>query len=144
MIYTKSSENNPYFSTVEAVGMDMNGNTLWTRTLNSSQYSRSLCRNTTGFNLGQNIAAWVNCVDGGLYAQNILPDGTMGIPVPVDSTGIAERTNDIVVNVINVFNMLGQIVKATNLNELTPGIYILQGLTEEGRLVNQKVLINRN
>ena len=144
VIYKKSSESNPYASTVEAVGMDMNGNILWTRTLNSSQYSRSLSRNTTGFNLGQNVVAWVNCVDGGLYAQNILPDGTMGIPViPIDSTGIEEWTNDIVVNVIDVFNMLGQIVKVTDLNELTPGIYILQGLTEDGRRVNQKVLINR-
>ena len=89
--------------------------------------------------------AWVNCDAGGLYAQNILPDGTMGIPVPVpgDSTGIVDRTNDIVVNVIDVFNMLGQHFNVTNLNELTPGIYTLHGMTEDRLLVNQKVLISK-
>ena len=142
VIYTKSNAINSYATTVEAVGLDMNGNILWTKTLNSIQYDRSISRNTTGFNLGQNIVAWVNCSDGGLYAQNILPDGTMGSHKP-DDDGIEEWTNDVVVNIIQVFNILGQPLKVTDLNDLNTGIYILQGLTEDGRLVNKKVLINR-
>ena len=142
VIYKRSSESNPYISTVEAVGMDMNGNILWTKTLNSTLYDRTVCRNTTGFKLGQNIVAWVNSTSGGLYAQNILPDGTMGASNP-DDTGIEEWTNDVVVNIIQVFNILGQPINVKNLNELNTGIYILQGLTEDGRVVNKKVFINK-
>ena len=150
VIYKRSNESNPYISTIEAVGMDMNGTILWTKTLNSVPYSRSISRNTTGFNHGQNIVAWVNGSDGGLYGQNIRPDGTLGPeidpdpdPDPDPETGIAERTNDVVVNVQHIFNMMGQLVKVTDLNELSTGVYILQGLTEDGRLVKQKVVINR-
>ena len=120
----------------------MNGNILWTKTLSSTQYDRTVSRNTAGFHLGQNIVAWVNSANGGLYAQNILSDGTMGIPVP-DDTGIEEWTNDAVVTVIQVFNILGQPLKVNDLKELSTGIYILQGMTEDGRLVNKKVLINK-
>lgn len=144
VIYKKSSANNSYISTVEAVGMDMNGNILWTKTLNSIQYDRTVCRNTTGFNLGQNIVAWVNSTSGGLYAQNIFPDGTMGVvTTPPDDTGIEEWTNDVVVNILQVFNILGQPMNVKNLNELNTGIYIIQGLTEDGRLVNKKVFIKQ-
>jgi hypothetical protein len=34
VIYAKSSPSNSYFTTVEAMGVDMNGNQLWTKTLN--------------------------------------------------------------------------------------------------------------
>lgn len=142
VIYTKSSGSSPYISTVEAVGMDMNGNVLWTKTLNSTPYDRTLCRNTTGFNLGQNIVAWVNSTSGGLYAQNILPDGTLGASNP-DDTRIEEWTNNAVVTVLRVFNILGQPLQVKDMNELNTGVYILQGMTEDGRLVNQKVLINK-
>ena len=77
VIYTKASSN-PYFTTVEAMGLDMDGNQLWTKTLNSTAYRRTVCRRTTGFHDGQDIVTWVNCVDGGMYGQNIGPDGTMG------------------------------------------------------------------
>ena len=86
LIYTKTGSN-PYFTTIEAMGFDMDGNPLWTKSLCSSTYRRTMCDNSTGFNLGQNIVVWVNCINGGLYGQNIGPDGTMGpiepvIPVP--------------------------------------------------------------
>ena len=81
VIYSKSSASNPYFTTVEAIGMDMNGNRLWAKTLCSSAYRRTVCKNTPGFHEGQNIVMWVNCVNSGLYGQNIGPDGTMG---PID------------------------------------------------------------
>ena len=78
VIYTKSSPSNSYFTTIEAMGMDMDGNQLWTKTLCSNTYRRTMCDNSTGFVMGQNIVAWVNCLDGGIYAQNIGPDGTLG------------------------------------------------------------------
>ncbi len=78
VIYTKSSPSNSYFTTIEAMGFDMDGNQLWTKTLCSNTYRRTVCDNTPGFHLGQNIVAWVNCINGGIYGQNIGPDGTMG------------------------------------------------------------------
>lgn len=86
VIYEKSSPENSYFTSVEAIGMDMDGNVLWNKTLSSNYFSRNFCDISTGFHLGQNIVAWVNSVDGGLYGQNIGPDGTMGPIDPVIPT----------------------------------------------------------
>lgn len=82
IIYTKS-DNNPYFTTIEAVGMDLDGNQIWTKTLCTSLYRRMLCLNSTGYHLGQNIIAWINCINGGLYAQNISQSGQLGAIEPI-------------------------------------------------------------
>ena len=86
LVYEKASASNNFNSTVEAIGFDMEGNQLWSKTLSSNVYSKSMCDNSAGFHLGQNIVAWVNSVDGGLYGQNIGPDGTMGPIDPVIPT----------------------------------------------------------
>lgn len=86
LIYEKASASNDFNSTVEAIGFDMEGNQIWNKTLSSNVYSKSMCDNSAGFHLGQNIVAWVNSVDGGLYGQNIGPDGTMGPIDPVIPT----------------------------------------------------------
>ena len=242
VIYTKSSPSNSYFTTVEAMGVDMNGNQLWSKTLNSTSYRRTVCENSAGFHMGQNIVAWVNSSNGGLYGQNIGPDGNMGPiepPVPtclppenlegdyvydmeeqlygvqiswiapdtqplhynlyryseiykdetiievasdatsyfdetgigaykyqltavyedcesdfaltpegenhvyIEVTGIDENTDNRLVNVLNVYNMTGQRITINDINELNTGVYILQGLTEDGRLVCQKVIIDK-
>lgn len=70
-----------YNSTVEVKGFDMEGNLLWAKTMSSGSYARAMCDNSTGFHMGQNVVAWVNSSNGGLYGQNIGPDGTMG---PID------------------------------------------------------------
>ena len=241
VIYAKASSN-PYFTTVEAMGLDMDGNQLWTKTLNSTAYRRTVCRRTTGFHDGQDIVTWVNCVDGGMYGQNIAPDGTMGpieppvvtclapenfegiymynmqlqefgvhlswdvletqplhynlyrhnnivkddiiIEVPgnatnyydscgpgsfiyqltavyencesdfaltpagedfviVDVTGIEEASNEAIVTVLRIYTMSGQCLKHSNLDELGNGIYLIQGMTEDGQMVTRKMVINR-
>ena len=86
VIYEKSSPENSYFTLVEAIGMDMDGNVLWNKTLSSNYFSRNFCDISTGFHLGQNIVTWVNAASGGLYGQNIGPDGTMGPIDPVIPT----------------------------------------------------------
>ena len=86
LVYEKASASNDFNSTVEAIGFDMEGNQIWSKTLSSNVYSKSMCDNSAGFHLGQNIVAWVNSVDGGLYGQNIGPDGTMGPIDPVIPT----------------------------------------------------------
>ena len=238
VIYVKGG----YNCTVEAKGYDMNGNLLWTKQMSSNSYARAFCENSTGFHMGQNVVAWVNSSNGGVYAQNIGPDGTMGPiepPVPtcfapenfegeyiydmeeqlfgvklnwtapetqplhynlyrydniykdqviieveadaisyfdecglgqytyqltavyehcesdfaltpegedhvtIEVTGIEENNNSRIVNVLNVYNMKGQHIKVNDMNELNTGVYIIQGLTEDGRLVSQKTIINR-
>ena len=233
---------NGYYSTVEAKGFDMNGNLLWSKQMSSNSYPRAMCENSTGFHTGQNIVAWVNSSNGGIYAQNIGPDGTMGPiepPVPtclapenlegeyvydmeeqlfgvklnwtapetqplrynlyrydniykdqviieveadatsyfdesgigqytyqltavyehcesdfaltpegedhitIEVTGIEENVDSRIVNMLNVYNMKGQRIIVNDMNELNTGVYIIQGLTEDGRLVSQKAIINR-
>ena len=242
VIYTKSSTSNPYFTTIEAIGLDMDGNQLWAKTLNSSTYRRTVCYNTTGFHQGQNIVTWVNCVNGGLYGQNIGPNGTTGpieppvitclapedfegeyvydlqedlfgvnlswvapeteplhynlyryqeinkdevvIEVPGDATsyfdesglgiftyqltavyencesdfaltpegenyvymevtGIEEDSNEEIVTVTRIYTMNGQCLKHTNVNELSSGVYILQGMTKDGQMASRKVVVNK-
>ena len=241
LIYTKDSSN-PYFTTIEAMGFDMNGNQLWAKTLCSNAYRRTVCDNTPGFHLGQNIVFWVNCINGGIYGQNIGPDGTMGpieppvitclapedfegeyvhdmqeelfgvrlswvapetqplhynlyrynninkdeviIEVPSDATsyfdesglgaykyqltavyencesdialtpdgenyvyievtGIEENSNEEIATVTRIYTMNGQCLKHSDINALSNGVYLIQGVTEDGRLVSRKVVINR-
>ena len=75
--------------TVEAVGYDNEGNLQWSTTMSSTRYEKTISDNTTGFHEGQNIVAWINSQDGGVYGQNIGWDGTMGkvtppTPLPCD------------------------------------------------------------
>ncbi|MBR4147152.1 MAG: T9SS type A sorting domain-containing protein [Bacteroidales bacterium] len=60
--------------------------------------------------------------------------------VHVDVTSIAENTSEAIVTLLKVYNMSGQLVKINNVEELQPGLYILQGLTQDGKLVNQKII----
>ena len=242
VIYAKSSPSNPYFTTIEAIGMDMDGNQLWTRTLCSNTYRRTMCDNSTGFCMGQNIVAWVNCLNGGIYAQNIGPDGTIGIIEPpvitclapenfegeyiynmeeeqfgvmlkwdapetqplhynlyrsdfstkeeiiievagdatsyydesgvgqykyqltavyencesefaltpngedyviIYVTGIQENTMDEIDAIARIYNANGQCLNAKTTDELSNGIYILQGLTKDGRLVSKKIVVEK-
>ena len=58
-------------------------------------------------------------------------------------TGIDENTTDEIVTVVNIYNMRGQKLDTLDLNALANGVYILQGLTNDGRLVSCKVVLNR-
>ena len=241
VMYTKSGSN-PYFTTIEAVGMDLDGNQLWSKTMCSSLYRRTVCMNSTGFHLGQNIVAWINCINGSLYAQNITTNGTLGAIEPIHTclppedfdgyyvydeerkamgarftwrppftpperyhlyrlpegsvtepqiieiegdaysyfdeseigayqyqltavyeygespfaltvngenhvyieiTGIEELKDYEIVDLLHIYNMNGQCIKVNDLNELSTGLYILQGLTKNGLIVNRKTLIER-
>ena len=229
-----------YNSTVEAKGFDMDGNLLWSKQMCSNNYPRYMCDNSTGFHGGQNVVAWVNSSTGGVYGQNIGPDGTMGpieppvitclapenfegeytydiqeelfgvnlswvapetqpllynlyrhgivnkddivIEVPGDATsyfdesglgefkyqltavyencesdyaltsdgedfvyiivtGIEEETDDDMVTIERIFTMNGQCLKHNNVDELSDGVYFLQGLTQNGNLITKKIVV---
>jgi len=72
--------------TIEAVGYDNEGNVQWSTTMSSTRYNKTISENTPGFHNGQNIVAWINSDDGGVYGQNIGWDGTMGYIEPVIPT----------------------------------------------------------
>jgi len=71
----------------------------------------------------------------------LTPDGEDYVIVEV--TGIEENTKNNIVTVLNVFNMSGQRIQANNMDELNTGVYIIQGLTEDGRLVSRKMVVDR-
>ncbi len=71
----------------------------------------------------------------------LTPDGEDHVTVEI--TGIEENTDSKIVTVLNVYNMKGQCVSVSSMNELNTGAYIIQGLTEDGRLVSQKVMIDK-
>ncbi len=226
---------------LEAVGFDGEGNPLWNTTMSSTGYDKAISDNTSGFHEGQNIVAWVNSVDGGVYAQNIGWDGTMGEVTPVPpvpsllpptdfdgayyydgQTGVfgtaltwvpgmdtplhynlyreqldksakevieidpaatgyfdevapgnylykltaqyedgesnyaltpdgedhllimvtstPESATTEMVTVIKVYTLSGQMIPNANLDELSHGVYIIQGLTREGKLVTRMFL----
>ena len=63
--------------------------------------------------------------------------------VLVEVTSVPENTEETIVTLLNVYNMNGQLVKTACTDELSPGMYIFQGLTENGKLVNQKRIITK-
>ena len=85
----------------------------------------------------QLTAVYENCESD--YA--LTPDGEYHVYIEV--TGLEENSNDVIVNVLNVFNMKGQHITVNDMDELSTGVYILQGLTEDGRWVSQKVIIDK-
>ena len=78
------------------------------------------------------------CVSALFMALNVVMS-SFGVPVP----GGHLYLNDIIIDVLHVFNMRGQSIKVKGLNELNTGIYILQGLTKDGQMVSRKVVVNK-
>jgi len=237
VIYHKGLQQSGTASTVEAHGFDMDGNVLWNTQMCSNTYNKTSDENSTGFHGGQNIVAWVNSSNGGLYGQNIGVNGEMGEitpPVPptpcdpptnfqgeyyysevmfgatvswdapeelplqynlylgedrelividpeytsyfqelepgsylfqltavyencesefaltpngdnhltINVTNVTEQTESNIVTVLKIYTMKGQLVKNMSVDELKAGVYILQGLTQDGRLVTQKIVLD--
>ncbi len=71
----------------------------------------------------------------------LTPDGENYVYLFV--TGLSENDNEEIVTVMKIYTMNGQCLKHNDLNALSDGVYILQGLTEEGKLVTRKAVVNR-
>ena len=56
----------------------------------------------------------------------------------IEVTGLEEQPSNSLIKVLSIYNMKGQRVEANDISELPIGIYIIQGLTEDGRLVCEK------
>ena len=68
----------------------------------------------------------------------LTPNGESSVIVEI--TGIEENIDNRIVKVLNIYNMKGQRIIVSDMNELKTGVYIIQGLTEDGQLVSRKVL----
>lgn len=60
----------------------------------------------------------------------------------IEVTSIPENDDEAIVTLLKVYNMNGQQIRINNTDELSPGVYILQGLTPSGKLVSRKVVMN--
>lgn len=61
--------------------------------------------------------------------------------VTIEITDIKESFDSKIISLLNVYNLKGQRINVEDLNELSTGIYFLQGWTEDGRLVSKKTLV---
>lgn len=127
-------------NTIEAVGFDKNNNLAWKTTLSSTSYNKTYGLRTSGFCDGQDVVAWINSQDGGLYGQNIGIDGAMGPGANVEENVVEDEE---IVTLVRIINVNGQTMTCKDENELTPGIYILQGTNKDGKMVNKKTVIVR-
>ena len=68
----------------------------------------------------------------------LTPDGEMYVIVEV--TSVPENEYEEIVNVIEIYNISGQRVNSTEVNELNQGIYIIKGVTTSGKTIVRKVI----
>ena len=71
----------------------------------------------------------------------LTPDGENYVYLYV--TGLSENDNEEIVTVMNIYTMNGQCLKHNDINALSDGVYILQGLTEDGKLITRKTVVKR-
>lgn len=90
-----------------------------------------------GYYMYQLTAVYEDCVSD--FA--LTPEGMHFVSVHV--TGVEENTNDEIVSILKIFNANGQSIATKNLKELGTGLYILQGLTQDGKLVSKKIVVNK-
>lgn len=60
----------------------------------------------------------------------------------IEVTAVNENIDEPIVSVTKIYTLQGQLIKNTSLENLSHGVYIVQGLTSNGKLVNQKILVD--
>ena len=80
-------------------------------------------------------AVYENCESD--YAMT--PEGEYYVFIEV--TAVNENADETIVTVTKVYTLQGQLIKNGNLENLSHGIYIVQGLTSIGKLVNRKMVV---
>ena len=78
-------------------------------------------------------------LDCGLSLPATTPEGDDTVFVEVTNTD--ENSCEAISKILKIYTMNGQIINTPNVQQLRPGVYILQGLTSNGKLVNQKIVI---
>lgn len=71
----------------------------------------------------------------------LTPDNANFILIEIPNhQSVQESQNEVIINVIEIYNLNGQRVNANNLEELNQGIYIIKGVTETGKTVIRKIV----
>ena len=70
----------------------------------------------------------------------ITEDGEYLVEVVV--TGINDIVKDGEIEIQQIYNLSGQLMRINNLEDLSNGIYIIKGKTSDGQIVSQKIVIN--
>lgn len=58
-----------------------------------------------------------------------------------DHTSVDEYADEAIVTVLRIYTLSGQLIKQTSLENLSDGVYVLQGLTQDGTLVTRKTVV---
>ena len=62
--------------------------------------------------------------------------------VVIDITSVPETADEEIVTPLHIYNMQGQLIRNTDMETLSSGIYILQGLTQDGKTVSKKIVVD--
>lgn len=60
----------------------------------------------------------------------------------IEVTSVDENNTEELVTVTNIYTMNGQLIRNTRLEDLSHGVYIVQGLTSNGKLVTRKMMVD--
>lgn len=60
--------------------------------------------------------------------------------VLIEVTSVSENEYEAIVNITEIYNVNGQRINSRNINELSSGLYIVKGVTENGNTVIRKII----
>ena len=59
----------------------------------------------------------------------------------ISVTGVSESVDEEIVSITKIYTLNGQVIRNANHEELSRGVYIIQGLTSNGKLTTKKLII---
>ncbi|MBO7082278.1 MAG: T9SS type A sorting domain-containing protein, partial [Bacteroidales bacterium] len=72
----------------------------------------------------------------------LTPNGNDYILIEIQNpTAVDETADEAIVSILKVYTMSGQAIRQTSLEGLSRGVYIVQGLTQDGKLVTRKTVV---
>ena len=57
-------------------------------------------------------------------------------------TSVPEYNDEEIIQLMNIYTITGQLVKDTTINQLPSGVYIIQGITKNGKMIQKKIAID--
>ena len=73
------------------------------------------------------------------YALTANGDNYILINIP-DHTSVLEIGYEEIIDIVEIYNINGQIIKANSIDDLSQGMYIIKGVTQNGKTVVRKIV----
>lgn len=71
----------------------------------------------------------------------LAPNGDNYVLVEIpDHTSVSEIEFEEIIDIVEIYNINGQIIKANSLDDLSQGIYLVKGMTQSGKTVIRKIV----